>query len=111
MKTPRRISARDAAMLLLCLAGACATPIGVVKGNPQSVYHALTESVLSTGRPSATSEQVLHRNGLTERFKNDPEAVLAELRGTGVGLSRDRTFALAELSFLHAEDSGNASTT
>lgn len=92
-------------LAVLCLASACATPIGVVKGKPQSVYHALTASVLSTGRPSATSEQVLHRNGFTERFKNNPEAVLAELRGTGVGLSRDRLFALAELSFLHGENS------
>jgi pimeloyl-ACP methyl ester carboxylesterase len=77
----------------------------VVKGTPQSVYHALSESVLSTGRPSATSEQVLQRTGAAERFKSNPEAVLAELRGSGVDLSRDRIFALAELSFLHGENS------
>lgn len=108
MGTLQRLGRREVAVLvaLLCLASACATPIGVVKENPQSVYYTLTSSVLSTGRPSATSEQVLHRNGLTERFKSDPATVLAELRGTGIGLSRDDIFALAELSFLHAEKSG-----
>jgi pimeloyl-ACP methyl ester carboxylesterase len=107
MRGPRRGRGSDAAILILvaCLASACATPIGVVKGTPQSVYRALTASVLSTGKPSATTEQVLHRNGVTERFKSEPEAVLAELRGSGVGLSRDRIFALAELSFLHGENS------
>src|SRR5258705_8713917 len=87
----------------LFLASACATPGGVVRGNPQLVYRALTSSVLSTGEPSAPTAQVLHRRGVATRFEDEPEAVLAELRGTGVGLSRDRLFALAELSFAHAD--------
>ena len=88
----------------LVLVSACATPIGVTRVETQSVYRTLTESVLSTGRPSASTEQVLVRNGLAQRFHDEPEAALATLRGTGVGLSRDRLFALAELSFVHAED-------
>jgi hypothetical protein len=95
----------DLAILIgaLLLASACATPVGVVPGNPQLLYRALTSSVLSTGEPSASTAQVLHRRGLATRFKDEPEAVLTELRGTGVGLSRDRLFALAELSFAHAD--------
>ena len=95
----------DFAILIgaLLLASACATPIGVVRGNPQLVYRALTSSVLSTGEPSASTAQVLHRSGLATRFEDEPEAVLTELRGTGVGLGRDRIFALAELSFAHAD--------
>ncbi len=95
----------DLAILIgvLLLASACATPVGVVRGNPQSVYRALTSSVLSTGEPSASTAQVLHRRGLDARFDEEPEAVLTELRGTGVGLSRDRLFALAELSFAYAD--------
>jgi hypothetical protein len=87
----------DLAILIgaLLLASACATPIGVVRGHPQSVYRALTSSVLSTGEPSALTAHVLHRRGLATRFEDAPEAVLTELRGTGVGLSRDRLFALA----------------
>ena len=89
---------------LLLLVSACATPIGVARVDTQSVYRSLTASVLSTGQPSAATEQVLVRTGLAQQFQNDPEATLAALRGTGVGLSRDRLFALAELSFVHAED-------
>lgn len=73
--------------------------------NTQSVYRSLTASVLSTGRPSAETEQVLVRTGLEKQFQNDPETTLAALRGTGEGLSRDHLFALAELSFVQAEDS------
>lgn len=89
---------------LLLLVSACATPIGVTRVDTQSVYRSLTASVLSTGRPSAATEQVLVRTGFTQPFQNDPESTLAALRGTGVGLSRDHLFALAELSFVHAED-------
>ena len=90
-------------LCLLLLVSACATPIGVARVDTQSVYRSLTASVLSTGRPSAATEQVLVRNGLAQRFQDDPEATLAALRGSGVGLSHDRLFALAELSFVQAE--------
>jgi hypothetical protein len=89
---------------LLLLVGACATPIGVTRVDTQSVYRSLTASVLSTGQPSASTEQVLVRTGLARQFQNDPEATLAALRGNGIDLSRDYLFALAELSFVHAED-------
>jgi pimeloyl-ACP methyl ester carboxylesterase len=93
------------AVLLLAglLATACATPIGLTSGDIQTVHRALTQSVLSTGRPSGATEQVLQRFGLAERFEKEPEAALAQLRGTGAGIGRGRLFALAELSFLHAE--------
>jgi pimeloyl-ACP methyl ester carboxylesterase len=89
---------------LLLLVSACATPIGVTRVDTQEVYHSLTASVLSTGQPSAPTAQVLVRTGLAQRFHDDPEGTLAALRGTGVDLSRDRLFALAEISFVHAEN-------
>ena len=89
----------------LLLASACATPIGVAQTDRQTMYRSLTSSVLSTGDPSEAAQQELRRYGLDERFKEDPEGVLAELRGTGVGLGRDKLFALAELSFAEAERS------
>lgn len=96
--------------LLVCLAllgAACATPIGVVRGTTQDVRRELTANALSVGRPSQWSQQVLQRNSLMERFEEDPAAALADLHQ----LLRerpipDRLFALAELSFLHAEASG-----
>ena len=99
-----RRSVRLLLSCLLLLVSACATPIGVARVDTQAVYRSLTASVLSTGRPSAATAQVLVRTGLAQRFEDDPGATLAALRGTGIGLSRDRLFALAELSFVHAED-------
>jgi hypothetical protein len=87
----------------LVLVSACSTPIGVVRGDRQTMYRSLTASVLSKGELSAASAQLLTRLGLTERFEDEPEVVLNELRGSGQGLSRDRLFALSELSFAVAE--------
>ena len=87
----------------LVLGSACSTPIGVVRGDRHTMYRSLTSSVLSNGELSAGSVQVLNRLGLTERFEDEPEAALIELRGSGEVLSRDRLFALAELSFAVAE--------
>lgn len=88
------------------LATACATPVGVIQGDTQTVHRELTANALSAGRPSEWSAQVLRRNSLFERFEEEPAAALAELHA---GLQRrvtvDRLFALAELSFLHAEQS------
>ena len=71
------------------------------------MYRGLTASVLSTGKPSLYSEHLLVRLGLTERFEENPDAVLAGLRGDGTGLTREYLFALSELSFYHAEQSQN----
>jgi len=102
---PVRRAVRSPALLLgvLLLASACATPIGVSRADPQSLYRALTRNVLSAGEPSAPTEQLLQRRGLYDRFKEDPEATLALLRGTGSALNHNVLFALAELSFFHAE--------
>jgi hypothetical protein len=88
---------------VLLLASACATPIGVTRGDTQAVYRTLSRSVLSAGEPSAATEHALQRAGLADRFEDDPTATLELIRGSGVGLSRERLFALAELSFLHAD--------
>ncbi len=85
------------------LACGCASPIGVTRGDTQNVYRTLTRSVLSTGEPSAVTENELQRLGLADRFEDEPTVTLDQIRGSGVGLSRERLFALAELSFLHAE--------
>jgi len=87
----------------LVLASACSTPIGVVRGDRHTMYRSLTSSALSKDELSAASAQVLNRLGLAERFEDEPEVVLNELRGSGEVLSRERLFALSELSFAVAE--------
>ena len=88
--------------LILLAACACATPVGVTHVDTQSMYRAITANVLSADHPSSYSEQLLARLGLTKRFDEDPEVVLAALRGPGEGLSREYLFVLSELSFYHA---------
>jgi pimeloyl-ACP methyl ester carboxylesterase len=68
--------------------------------------------VLSAGAPSSWSAQVLHRTNLVERYAADPEDTLQRLRKSladpvGEERLRDRLFALSELSFYRAEQTGN----
>ena len=88
----------------LFLAAACATPVGVEPIPPATFQRAATADVLSAGAPSQFSDQILQRFNLRERFKREPEAALAELRSTlDTEGGENRLFALAELSYLHAE--------
>jgi pimeloyl-ACP methyl ester carboxylesterase len=99
---------------LLLLVSACATPVGVVRLDTQEVYQGLIANVLSSAKPSDWSVQVLQRLNLFGRFDQDPEAALAELHETirqqvSEDQLQDRLFALSELSFFHAENSGQPS--
>ena len=95
--------ARGALLAGVLVASACATPIGVNRVDHTAVYRDITRSVLSGSEPSSFTEQYLRRRGLEARFKEEPAAVLAALHGTGADLAPNTLFALAELSFLHAE--------
>jgi pimeloyl-ACP methyl ester carboxylesterase len=91
-------------------ASSCATPVGVARLDEQTAHRELNANVLSVGKPSAYSTQILERTGLSQRFNKDPEAVLAELHsGLGKPDERGRLFALSELSFAHAEQTRNQS--
>src|SRR5262245_19255049 len=110
-ESSRRMTARDVrilaiAFVVVLLAAGCATPIGVSPGRHQAVYRALTASVLSNGKLSPPTEQMLLRRALSQRFEEDPEGVLSELRGSGKDLTEDDHAALAELCFFYAEKSG-----
>jgi hypothetical protein len=95
--------------IVLCISG-CATPVGVTRVDLQAADRQLNANILSSGKPSDYSTQVLERTALSERFKSDPQTVLAELNsGLGKPDERDRLFALSELSFAYAADSGNRS--
>jgi pimeloyl-ACP methyl ester carboxylesterase len=95
------------ALLAALLAGCSTTPIGVTRVSSQEAHRSMMVNALSAGTPSQWSTQVLHRNSLFERYRAEPAAALDELhkllqqRDTP-----DRLFALAELSFLHAQNSG-----
>jgi pimeloyl-ACP methyl ester carboxylesterase len=97
-----------ALIFLPLLLTACAAPVTVERVDPRSVHRELTANVLTVGEESGASRIVLDRWDLAERFESDPEGALAQLHAalTGGSAGRDELFALAELSFLHAEQTG-----
>ena len=98
------------AVALLCFAAGCATPIGVNHVDRSVAYHSLTANALSAARPSSFSARELMNRNLYQRFDEEPQRALAELHsGLAPTGDEDRIFALAELSFLHAENSGDRS--
>jgi pimeloyl-ACP methyl ester carboxylesterase len=95
---------RPALMFTLVVLGACATPIGVDRTNPQRVQREISASALTGDRPSSPTLEFLTRMNLREPFARDPrgtlDAIHAQLAPSG---DMDRLYALAELSFLVAE--------
>jgi hypothetical protein len=65
--------------IIALFASACATPVGVTRLDEQAAHRELGANVLSVGKPSAYSTQILERTELSQRFDEDPETVLAEL--------------------------------
>jgi hypothetical protein len=97
-------------MGLALIALGCAPPMGVNYVDRTVAYHSLTANVLSTEQPSSFSARELMNRNLYQRFEEDPEKALAELHaGLAPEGDEDRIFALAELSFFHAQNSGDRS--
>ena len=93
---------------LVLIAWGCATPIGVHYVDRSVAYHSLTGNVLSTERPSSFSARELVNLNLYQRFEEDPVGALAEMHaGLAPTGDEDRIFALAELSFFYANNSGD----
>jgi len=87
-------------------AAGCGAPIRAERVDPQTVHRQLTATVLTTGRASSDAMNVLRRLDLDEAFAKDPAGTLLvlharQIRGEG---GPDEVFALAELSFLYAEE-------
>lgn len=101
--------ARVSAVLFLTLGlAACGPPITVRRVPARQVSAELARSALNSDSPSIFSENVLNRWGLTEQFRRNPAAALDVLheRLVTVRHPAGTLFALAELCFKHAEDSG-----
>ncbi|MGR8953570.1 MAG: esterase/lipase family protein [Gammaproteobacteria bacterium] len=95
-------------VLIFLLIEGCATPVGINPVDIQAGYQLNTESALSSGSPSEAAKTVLRRNGLMDRFENEPEKVLADLHAELKPMGdEDKLFTLAELSLLHAQKTDN----
>ena len=105
----RRALRHRSAILVLAVTiavGGCAAPIGIRIADPREVQVSLTRSALTDDEPSDVSLNALRRYDLLQAYKNHPDAALAKLHAYALaeGLPPDALFALAELSFLRAED-------
>lgn len=111
----RNASARDrrlpvVAFVTLLAIGCVRSPVTVERASPDRVYQQLTANALSGDRPSTSSVQVLYRLSLGDRFDRDPPGALSALRAEWLAdPSPSLLFALAELSFLYAHESGDRS--
>ena len=105
---PQRRLLLGLVFFLPLLLATCAVPVTVERVDPRTVHRELTANVLTVGEESGASRNVLYRWDLTERFESDPEGALAQLHDavTSGRAGRDELFTLAELSFLHAEQTG-----
>jgi len=95
-------------LLVFTLAvGGCATPVGVRQLAPKQVQRNLTANILSSDNLSSSTQQIINRANLAERFRSDPSGVLAELhKSLHTASDADRFFALAELSYAYASGGG-----
>jgi pimeloyl-ACP methyl ester carboxylesterase len=95
--------------LLILLAG-CATPIQVERIDPRDVQRELTSNVISTDKISPETQIVLQQRDLWRLYETDPETSIAILhRAVATDAYPDTLFALAEMSFRYAEQTGKRS--
>jgi len=91
--------------LLLALLAACRTPVGTDHVSMRQAQRQIDKSVLNLGVPSSDTLRILHRYDLEKLFARDRFAAIDELhRRTARDDRRDQIFALAELSYLHADE-------
>lgn len=90
----------------------CTTPVGVKRVDPQTVHRELTGTVLSTGKLSERTRNLLNRYALAEKFRKQPQEAISQLHAqylSGTGDAAADLSALAEICFHHAEESGKRS--
>ena len=87
------------------LVAGCTAPIGIRIANPREVQRYLTRSALTDEKPSDFSRNVLRSYDLLAAFDDEPDSALAKLHAAALaeGFPVDALFALAELSFLRAQ--------
>jgi pimeloyl-ACP methyl ester carboxylesterase len=97
------------AVVAASVASGCSlSPIGVQRMNPDAVSRAITANALTENQPSLDTNNVLQRRGLFHTFRKSPVWTLQKLHSIAVVEDdNDTWFALAELSFLHADRTGN----
>ncbi|MCE9634239.1 MAG: hypothetical protein K8T90_00915 [Planctomycetes bacterium] len=100
---------KSLAVLTLALV-ACAAPVSVRPADPRDVYRTINAYALNEEAMSSDAAVTLARADLVETFDREPVAALRKLHELSLeGDRRERLYALAELSYLAAERTGDRS--
>ena len=100
-----RILSSFAAALLVGLLAGCVAPIGADRVNTQQAYAQVEANALRMGHPSATTVSILHRYDLDRLAAGKPDAAVRQLHEKALATGqRDLLFALAEMSYVAAEN-------
>lgn len=93
----------------LVLVTACGAPIMVRRDTKAARRQALS-TVLTTGKLSRRTQNLLYDRDLTERYADDPAGAFAVLHADFVAgrLRPEAAAAIAELSFQHADHGGGS---
>jgi pimeloyl-ACP methyl ester carboxylesterase len=98
------------ALAAFALTGCLTAPVRVSSVAPTVVQREFASTVLNGDTPSKISRQVLQRQGLWQKWEDEPVAALAELHATLPPTGgRYTLFALSELAYAYAQDSGDRS--
>lgn len=95
-------------LLPLLLLGHCAAPVSVERPDPQAAYRKMDRSALAENQPSEVTRTPLRRHGLLNTLQPWPDETIAALHAQVVGMPAawSELFALAELSYLRARQTG-----
>lgn len=103
--SPRRALALALTVATMCWLAGCAHPISAEKTPARLAFQQATATALNSATYSSETRLVLHRFDLVEQFKKKPAQTLQWLHEKALVDDRsDLLFALAELSFWHAEN-------
>ncbi len=113
IRSVRRSLARAAAALALAAAAAplaaCASHVRADAVGAEAVYRGVQASALSGGEPSVAARLAVERAGLSQLWEDEPaRAIVALHRAAEVGDTRERLYALAELSMAEGRRTGDA---
>jgi len=103
----RRVSSAACWLVLALLVsslGCASRPMGADRESVRTVYQGFNESALTGDSASSSTRSVLRRYDLAEAFEEKPASTLKRMHEIACADDRrDVLFALAELSYLHAD--------
>jgi pimeloyl-ACP methyl ester carboxylesterase len=100
---------RPVLVTAVLLAAGCTAPVGVRRISVHDEHRQLNRTALTDAEPSDVSQIVLRRHNMVALYAEYPETALMQLRElviSGNG-TNDDLFALAELSYLYAQQTGS----